>query len=237
MKKTPILILHGWKIGMTTKRYEPLTTLLKKSGFTVFAPDLPGFGSEPLRKPALNLDDYVDFIVSFLDKHHIKQVVLIGHSFGGRIAAKFAMLYPHRVEKLVLSGSPLIRERLRGRKRLANRIATAVKPVTMFIPKPLFLVFRKALYRFIGEWDYYQAGTLKETFKNIIQDDLSTLLPKITLPVLLVWGERDTFVPKSLAKRIQLLLPNAILHVIPNATHRLPYEQPHEFFEAIKRFL
>lgn len=65
MNKT-IIILHGW--GLAGDRYNALRKILEDKGFQVFAPDMPGFGSEPLVKDPMNIDDYVEFVATFFEK-------------------------------------------------------------------------------------------------------------------------------------------------------------------------
>ena len=80
-----MVFLHGW--GGSWQSWAPIVERLKKN-FTVYALDLPGFGLSALPKP-FSLDDYVAELVKFFEKQKIKKPVLIGHSFGGQIAAKF----------------------------------------------------------------------------------------------------------------------------------------------------
>ena len=67
--KTPVIILHGWAKDMTGQRYETLATILQNSGYTVYMPDLPGFGNNLLvHKKALYFEDYVQFVHDFIIK-------------------------------------------------------------------------------------------------------------------------------------------------------------------------
>src|SRR5437868_1870950 len=102
--KSPILILHGW--GKTGSAYSAIQKLFEEKGYEVFAPNLPGFGSESLVKPVMNIDDYAEWVIEYLKKKKRKKVILIGHSFGGRISAKLTAFHPELVEKLILTGAP-----------------------------------------------------------------------------------------------------------------------------------
>ncbi len=235
--KSTILILHGWATTMSGSRYSELTALLASDGHTVFAPDLPGFGREKLQKPVMVLDDYVSFVDAFLKKKKIKKAIIIGHSFGGRIAAKFAATHPEKVEKLVLTGAPLIKRKLTAKKRVAFLVAKSGKAALSFFPASFQTIGKKLLYRSIGEWDYYKANELKATMQAIIREDLFPLLPNIHTPTLVVWGENDTFVPLGDGKEITKHIKYAKFVSIPQATHKLPYEYPEKFFQAAKSFL
>ena len=236
MKKT-VLILHGWKIGMTGQRYNEIKTLLEQEGFTVFSPDLPGFGIQELIKNRMTLDDYVSFVKSYLDEKKTGKVILIGHSFGGRIAAKFSYLHPDRIEKLILTGSPLIKKPFSPKQRLANYMAKYGKTAMAIFPSSISQIPRKILYRAIGENDYYESGNLRETFKAIIGEDLAPILSSIKIPTLLIWGDNDSFVPVSIGKEIARKIKHAKLVIIPDTGHKLPYEEPMKFVRAIMSFI
>lgn len=235
-KKSTIIILHGW--GLRGNSYREVTKLLEKKGCTVYALDLPGFGSEPLGKKKLNLDDYVNFVHDFIIKNKLTNVILLGHSFGGRVSIKFAIAHPKIVSALILTGAPGIKQKLSFIRRTVRYVAVSVGEI--FRIPALFRVkhiFRKGLYFIIGEWDYYNAGDLRETFKNVIGEDLKSLLPSISVPTLIVWGENDTVVSLTVGKKMKDRIPNAKLIVIKERGHKLPYESPEEFFGTIYPFV
>lgn len=235
MKKA-IIILHGW--GVNGKKYEEVVDSLRNREFTVFAPDLPGFGNEKLEKKVMSLDDYVEFAVSFFKKNNIKKAIIIGHSFGGRVGAKLAYKYPELVEKLIITGSPLIKHaKLSSKKRIASYLAIFNKKLLKFLPENVQNILRKILYFSIGEWDYYKAGELRETFKMIINEDLSEILPKINIPTLIVWGENDLVVPLADGKNIATMIKKSELIIVPESSHKLPYEKPTAFIKSILPFL
>lgn len=232
MKKI-IIVLHGWGTTLSGDRYHELKKLLEAKGHTVFTPDLPGFGKETLQKKVMVLDDYVSFVHAFMKKHTIKNAIIIGHSFGGRIGAKLAVKYPELVEKLILTGAPLIKRKLSLKKKIAYLAAKTGKRALSLFPEKLQQLSKKVLYRSIDEWDYYKAQELKETFKAIIGEDLSVVLPKISVPTTVIWGGNDTFVPLVDGEEIAKRIKNAKFVVVENATHRLPYEHPVLFFKAL----
>lgn len=242
MKKT-IIILHGWGSAMSGKRYEGLKNLIEKKGYTVFTPDLPGFGENPLTKEVLEFDDYVQFVKTFIEKslHHTKQkkIVLLGHSFGGRIAIRVAKLYPALIDSLVLTGASGIPRPLPSlKKKLVYALTKATRPVFSIPPFSFFYAFfRKAVYYSIGEMDYYKAASLRETFKNVYQVSILPDLPEISVPTLIVWGENDTFTPLADGQLMHEKIQNSKLVVIPDATHKLPYENPEIFAKQLSEFI
>lgn len=229
--KYPIVILHGW--GKRGSDYSDLKDLLETAGNSVFCPDLPGFGEEPLTKKVMNLDDYIDFVLKFLRSKKINKAIFVGHSFGGRVSAKLAAKHPEDVEKLVLTGAPLIRQPLSIKKRILRSSTKIVKKI-FGSSQPL----RKVLYYLVGEWDYYKASSdIRETFKAIISEDLSGYLPFIKSPTLVVWGQLDTFVSPNVGRAIAKEIKSCKYIELRNETHRLPYENPGLFAEEIIRFI
>lgn len=230
--KEPILILHGWQ--KSGKDYADIQKIFEEKGYTVFAPDMPGFGNETLSKEVMNIDDYVDFVKNFLQKQKNNKVILIGHSFGGRVAAKFAAKYPEKVSKLILTGAPLIKKPLSIQKRA---IASLVKIGKHLVPGSFQTVMKKGIYRSLGEWDYYKAGALKKTFQNVIAEDIAPVLPHISVPTLLLWGENDTFVRLSIGREIAGRVPHATIKSFPHITHKFPYESPRLFAQEVLQFI
>lgn len=234
--KDTILILHGW--GISGEKYARLGELFKKAGYRVFSPDFPGFGKEPLPKDAMNVDDYVGFIYDFLKKKKEKKVIIIGHSFGGRIAIKFTQKFPSLVKGLILSGAPGIKHKLSFYRRFIMYTAVVFGDLFKFRPFSFIKDFiRKTLYFMIGEWDYYKAGDLRETFKKVIAKDLFPYLSKISIPTLLLWGEDDRVIPLSDGKKMQKLIPKSSLISIKDVGHKVPYERPDDFFNKANEFI
>lgn len=233
MHKT-IVILHGWRVDST--RYEPLKKIFEKKGFTVFAPDMPGNGIEKTPEIAMDIDGYVQFVLDFFKRKKIEKAILICHSFGGRVGAKLAAKYPEKIERLILTGAPLIKQPLPLGKKLVSTAAGFAKKA---LKKSFGYSFgRKILYLVLGEWDYYKAPeNVRETFKNIIAEDISPTLERIKSPSLVVWGQNDNFVPRSIGIKIASLIPNCAYIEVPNGTHKLPYESPEEFSRIVLDFL
>lgn len=225
---------------MSGRKYDELKKLLEKDGYTVYTPDLPGFGNNPIDKEALVFEDYIQFVHSFItQKIKKKKVILLGHSFGGRIAIKFTVQYPELVDTLILTGASGIPRPLPSvKKQVVYAVTKIARPLFSIPPLSYFYkLFRKGVYYSIGEMDYYKAGSLKETFKNVYQVSILADLDKISVPTLLIWAQLDTFTPISDGKLMHEKIPQAQMVIVPAATHRLPYEDPKAFEKAIISFL
>lgn len=232
MKKN-VVILHGW--GLDEYRYAELVKKFPSKEFRVFCPDLPGFGREPLNNTK-NLSDYVLFVKEYMKKHKIPSAIFIGHSFGGRIVVKLQYLYPELVQKMILTGVPIVRH-FSIKKSIVSFVVFLGKLPSKALPITTQNIFRKIIYKILGEYDYYKAGKLKLVFTRIVNEDLFAYISHVSCPVLLVWGQYDTLTPKEDMVTIKESIPQARSIVVSNTTHSLPYKNPDTFFQGIRSFI
>lgn len=232
-----VIVLHGW--GLSADRFAPLRIRLGKKGYRVFVPDLPGFGKAAPPSTVVDLSFYVRFLHSYIRKQAIKRPILIGHSFGGRIALKYQYTYPDDVDALIFTGTPGFTPI--PRKRLTFFIAFAkVGKVISSIPPFSFFQknIRRWYYYLVGARDYYRAtGVMQGTFKKIVQEELSQYMKTIHVPCLLVWGENDRITPLWIARRMKESIKGAVLSIIPDANHGVSYKCPDVFVSVIVPFL
>jgi pimeloyl-ACP methyl ester carboxylesterase len=229
-----MLFLHGWKNNLHS--FDLIVPDLLLS-CRIVRLDLPGFGGSEMPSIDWDLDDYVDFVGAFTKKVGIRCDVLIGHSLGGRIAIKGLARHIFSPSKIVLIASAGIAEIKPVRRNIIILIAKAGKALTAIPPLSFMRErLRKFLYRKIGS-DYGTAGVLSRVFVNIVREDLSESARAITVPALLIWGDRDTETPVSDGERLSRLIPGSRLAVIPGAGHFVHQERPREVVEIIKSFL
>jgi pimeloyl-ACP methyl ester carboxylesterase len=121
---------------------------------------------------------------------------------------------------------------------VANFAAKAGKLLFSFSPlAPLQNLARRALYRSIGEYDYYRtSGIMRETFQRINEHDIAPGLEMFAHPTLIIWGDQDKATPLADAHRFHTLIPNSRLEILPGAGHRLYYERMEEFCGLVGAF-
>jgi len=226
-KKT-LVFIHGW--GLSSKIFEPLFYYLKND-FLIYAVDLPGFGKTPIEKP-MTLKDYADFVFGFLRKNNISDPIVIGHSFGGAVAAKLVLLHPESISKLILVCASAVRQP-RRKMILLKKIADFLKPM---MPERLRKLILKLLKLDKADYAQIESSELKETFKNVIKEDLRPYFHLIKTPALVIWGEDDAITPLTEGKIIAENIPGAKLEVIKNTGHFLFLEKPEEFIKLIKEY-
>ncbi len=230
----PVVILHGW--GSSRRIWTEPQEILAEN-YRVYVPDLPGFGDTAPPAQSWSVGDYAFFVAELLAAWGVSEVYLIGHSFGGRVAIKMASeeIYKFansQIGKLVLCASAGIKPPRTMKHRLFGAVAKIGK--TMLGDND---AARKLLYLLAGERDYYCAhGVMRETMSRVVEEDLRPLLSKVTVPTLLVWGDADKLTPIGDARIMHQEIPAARLEIVPNAGHRLPYEQPREFCKIVKEF-
>ena len=237
MKKFDIIILHGW--GLSGRTFIPLRKELLKKGYQVYVPDLPGFGKSDIPKYPLTLRDYAKFLYEYLDIHHIKAPILIGHSFGGRVALMFNQLYPKSVRALILSGTPGYTPIPKKKLEFFIFLAKAGGMIFQIPPFSLFQNYvRRWYYYAVGAKDFFRAeGSMRQTFKNIVRDSLVNAMESVTVPTLLVWGQLDIIVPTAIAVRMHTKMKTSELIIIPGSDHGVLYKQPEMFVSAVSKFL
>jgi pimeloyl-ACP methyl ester carboxylesterase len=223
-----ILFLHGW--GSSKKAFRLIADPLAQH-FQVIALDLPGFGETQFpREAAWDVEKYARFVQEFLDKLEVKKLIIIGHSFGGRIAIKFAKLFPERVEKLVLVATAGVRPKPGLRAAALRFLAKIGKGLMSKNMQERFI-------RQFGSPDYQQAGRLRETFKKVVNEDLVSDARTVIAPTLIIWGEKDTEVPLRDGEIFYQAIKNSRLVVIPTAGHYPFLDKSREFLSWTQKFL
>ena len=227
----PFLILHGW--GSKSDRWEKVGELLAKNNIQVIVPDLPGFGKSQEPQSVWNLDSYVDFVKEFTEKvpGFNKEFYLLGHSFGGAVAAKFSIKYAQNVEKLFLFGAAIIRKKT-IKKQVLGRISKVAK---IFAFLPFYPLAKKAFYKWVvGASDYNRVqGVMKQTFLKAINEDLSQKLLFIKVPAVIIWGDKDDTTLVEDAYYINKKVENSKLIIIKGGDHDLEQKMPEILAETL----
>lgn len=196
--------------------------------FPLFEPDAPYF----------NVATLTDLVRDNMDRLGVERAAIFGNSMGGQIALNFALLYPRRVDALVLTGSAGLLER-----GLAHDA-----PVT---PSPDYIREKAAEV-------FYDPSHVTEEMVEDIRQILSSVrnklrlvklaralrefnlyesLPKIAAPTLLIWGKQDTLTPLEVAKVFTDRLPRAQMRVLDQCGHAPNIERPAEFNRIVEEFL
>lgn len=212
-----IVMLHGW--GQSLESMRLLGDLLSRF-YTVHVIDLPGFGHSEAPEADWDTTQYAERISQYIDDENLGSVIVIGHSFGGRVGIRLASRYPDKVRRLILINSGGLRARLEGaRKNRAERIKlirSTVKTIDGLFGTKLFQQWFVPRY---ASTDYKNAGALRGILVKAVNEDVSEDAAAIKCPTFLLWGERDTETPVDIAYRLKQLIPGAMLTVLPGKDH------------------
>lgn len=237
MKKLPIVILHGW--NLSAHKFNGLSAKFRRNGYKTVCFDLPGFGRSPPPNRPYNITDYCEFVVKQLRARNIQKCILIGHSFGGRIAIKLVSQNPGSFRAVILTGAPGLNPVPRFKVKFYQTLAKAGHLIFAIPPISLLSdMARKYLYKAAQATDYYNTSPdMRETFKNVIAEDLTGYMEKIRIPSLLLWGEDDGIVPVRIAREMAKLIRNSKITLISHARHGAPWTHGDLFVTKTQDFL
>ena len=193
----PLVLIHG---GASDSR-DWLDTMNDLSDrYSLYAPDLIGFGQSDRNKEGYYLSDFTEFIKGFIETLGLDSPVLVGHSLGGRLCLEVARQYPEKVRKLVLIDSAGF-----GKGSIWGNI---------------LLTFFWAVRKLLRLQQPYPKFLPKEGENWICTDEL----PGFRVPTLIFWKRYDPYLPLALAHRAKELIPEARLVVVPGYGHA-PHKQ------------
>ncbi len=232
-----VVLLHGWGSNITL--FEGMTAILEKK-YRVLAMDMPGFGESDEPTEPWCVDDYVDFVLEFLREYDVKKLILLGHSFGGRVIIKMcARELPFEVEKVILVDAAGVKPEKTASQKAKQSIYKATKNVySSALVQKLFPDALENLRRKNGSADYNAASPImRQTLVKVVNEDLCDLMPCVTAPTLLVWGSADDATPLSDAKKMESLMPEAGLVVFEGAGHYSFLERAPQFGRVLASFM
>lgn len=232
----PVILLHGWLATLETMR--PIANDLSRN-FKVYLVDIVGFGKSDLPEHPLKTDDFGNFLRDFMEVLDIKSPILIGHSNGGRTIINAVGRGIISAKKVILIDSAGIKPK----RSLVYYLKVAFYKMGKFILNllpntKLLKTFKEKLRNNVGSSDYKaSSNVLKETMKLIVNEDISELLPKISVPTLLFWGSLDTATPISDGKKMEKLIPDCALIEYPGASHFSYLENINNFNLVVNEFI
>jgi pimeloyl-ACP methyl ester carboxylesterase len=228
----PLVFFHG---AGTVTGFDSLLPLAER--FRLIVPHRPGFGASADDRSVDSVHDYVLHYLDLFDQLEIGELSLFGHSGGGHLAAMFAALQPRRIRRLVLVAPFGLRvlehptvdlfsirdEELLG--YLAEDMSVYEGHVPM-PPTPEFLAER-----------YRESTSAAQLLWNRPYDiKLPQWLHRLTMPTLLLWGDKDKLIPVEQAAVWQELIPGASVKTISGAGHLL-FDESREAAEAVAEFV
>jgi pimeloyl-ACP methyl ester carboxylesterase len=210
-----VLALHGW--GRSHRDFDAVLAPLGGDPLDAIALDLPGFGSAPAPPDAWGTAEYAALVSLVLDEM-APQVVVLGHSFGGRVGVQLAAAR-QEVGALVLSGVPdLVRRVQRPQAPLRFRVARRLHRWGVVSDERI-----EAARQRHGSADYRAAaGVMRQVFVKTLAENYEDQLASIRCPISLVWGDDDMEAPVAGAEELTRTHTGTSLTICPGAGHLTP---------------
>lgn len=233
--KEIIVILPGW--GETRNTFLEMINILMID-YTVYIIDYPGFGDTPFPNHDLTMDDYTEMIIKFLNDLNITKPNIIAHSFGGRISILLASKYNIPIKNLILIDSAGIIPKMTLKKKFRLNLYKTLQSLANYLPKKIKYKFKTYLFNKFSSSDYQSLDeNMRQTFKNIVNLDLTKYLSSINTNTLILWGEKDIDTPLKDGKLIHKKITNSELIIFPNCTHYCYLENTYVIIKIILCFL
>jgi pimeloyl-ACP methyl ester carboxylesterase len=252
-----IIMIHGLR-----GTHHGLDLIAKQmNGYQVIVPDLPGFGESKPMDSEHSIENYVKWLYQFMiDLNLDKPPVLLGHSFGGIITSYYAKKYPDTITKLILV-NPIGYPASKGIKSILTQFAVtyywlsrklpesagtrllASKSSVMAMSITLAKTRDKKTRKFIhGQHlqhfsTFANRQTVNEAFQASIHYCVRDVASDISLPTLLIAGQKDDVTSLKRQKELVKLFSNAKLIIINKVGHLTHYETPDQVADAIKKFM
>ena len=224
-KKGTIVLLHGWgqNIEMMDMLGRPFC-----DQYRIIVLDLPGFGKSPEPDKPSGVEDYTTGVYNLLKKLKVENPIIVGHSFGGRIAICFAAKY--KTCKVVLLSAPF----RPSREKSSNWRVKIFNFVKKF---KILKGLREYLRNKWGSEDYKNASEINRgTLVKVVNEDLTKYAQMIKCPVLMIYGKNDTAVKISEARELEKLIEDAGLIEYDNAHHYAYLERLNQTLAILNNF-
>ena len=220
-----IVLLHGW--GQNIQMMNPIGEPLGQENRVIII-DLPGFGESSEPETIWTIPDYADAVYLLLKELKVKNPILIGHSFGGKISLLYASKYP--TKKLVLLASPF----RKGFKKLPLK----TKILKMAKKMPGMKQVAEKAKKYIGSTDYKNASAvMRSILVEHVNLDITEEVKRINCPTILIWGTYDKEVPLNEAYVLESYIKDAAVIEYEGCTHYAYLERLGQTVNIIKSFI
>ena len=220
-----IVLLHGW--GQNIEMMRPVGDKLSKENRIIIV-DLPGFGNSSEPDTIWTIYDYAECINKLLNELNVDNPIMIGHSFGGKIALEYASKY--KTKKLVLFGSPF--------KKMILKLSTKTKILKFFKKVPIINKLEGFAKKHIGSTDYKNASeTMRKILVEHVNLDITEDVKKIKCPTIIIWGTLDKAVDIEIAYELEKLINDAAVITYEGCSHYAYLERLNQTVNIIKNFI
>lgn len=220
---TKFILLHGW--GHSLLNFKPISKML--SDYDCYLIDLPGFGKSPIPDTVLSISEYASIIADFIKgiKNKDDKIIIVGHSFGGRIAIDLAANYSTLINKIIIIAGAGLKKKVHLYKKIP---VWSLQKINSILYK-VFAIFGKnykdniiykKIFNKIASNDYKNTKfIMREIMKKTIKTPSLPLAKKITIPTILIYGEKDRTTPPEFGKTFHNAIISSKLFILPTFDH------------------
>jgi non-heme chloroperoxidase len=234
-----IVLLHGY-----TDSCYAFDEVMDRMPSTMraLAPTQRGHGDSSHPAAGYHIEDFAADVVAFMDATGVSRAALVGHSMGSLVAQAVALAHPERVSHLVLIGAattfdnPVVRDLEAAVRDLRDPVprefVTEFQASTVYRPIP-----DEILARVVSESMKLPARAWRDAMAGILTYSSGARLARLTMPTLVVWGDRDEIAPRVEQDRLRDSICTSTLTVYKDAGHSPHWEQPQRFVDDLGSFV
>jgi pimeloyl-ACP methyl ester carboxylesterase len=227
----PVLFLHSW---LGSWRYWLPTMDHLSERYRTYAFDFWGFGESDRREGNFSLDEYIELVYGFMDSLGLQQVSLVGHGLGGMVAVRAAVAQPQRFLKLTTVNAPFQGNQIQQALKQGTfaRILGRPNPAVAWtrLIRQMNVDYPQILNEIIDDTESIAESVVQRVVDSVIAADLRQDLAKLQVPLLAIYGEKDTIVS---AEQAQLLREDLEIFqqtiTLPRSSHFPFLDQPNIF--------
>ena len=237
---TPILLLHG--ITDTWRSFEPVLPFLPDDWHVVSLSQRGHGGSDPAT--SFRTREFAADAAAVIQALDMARPIVVGHSMGSANAMRLAIDFPERVRGLVAVGAFAS---FSDKPELVSFVEQQVFCLGDTVPHTLADSFQRdtiagpvaagLVETMVAECLRTPAATWKGAFAGLLEDDFGADVHRIDVPVLLAWGDADSFVPEEDQQRLQRALPRATRSVFSGVGHAVHWERPERIAAELRGFV
>ncbi len=238
----PVILLHCW---LGSWSYWLPTMQLLGSKYKAYALDFWGFG-ESAKHGAFSVVEYVEMVNQFMERLGLERAPVMGHSMGGTVSLSLALMYPQRVSRVAVVGSPIVGSGLAIPLKLAGN--RQIAKLLYRFPRIFAFGMRIASRFYARDWrTWYEmfqkdlSGTTMDSFSSSIRDlrftDLRPHLHELRIPAMGVYGSKDNIVDPKQGRVLQNGVKHALLHYFDGSAHFPMLDEKDHFNQVVRDFL
>jgi pimeloyl-ACP methyl ester carboxylesterase len=245
-----VVLLHG--MNFYGEYWAATIDVLRKAGFRVVVPDQVGFGRSSKPIMPYTLSDMAMNTRKLLETLGVQKAAIVGHSMGGMVATRFALLYPDATERLVLYNQiGLIDARLQRppaatdqvyKQLLGETYDQVYRGIARYFPTGVVpndvekYVLRQYGWTLSGNWP--EAAMVRALVQQMVYEDPVVYdWPHIKVKTLELGGDKDGPDFPALARHVADTIPGAQLVLIPGVGHVPHFQSPDIFCRELLKFL